>query len=137
MIHDRWPAQHGGLINHSDRGSQYVSIKYTKHLAEAGIESSVGSVGNSYDNALDETINGLYKAEVIHRRTLAVVRSRRIRHARMGRLVQQQAIARADRPYSARPGRRTILSQAARHPHGSITQAKWPPTVPGRFMIRA
>ena len=48
--------------------SQYVSIKYTERLAEAGIEPSVGSVGDSYDNALAETINGLYKAEVIHRR---------------------------------------------------------------------
>lgn len=48
--------------------AQYVSIKYTEHLAEAGIEPSVGSVGDSYDNALAETINGLYKAEVIHRR---------------------------------------------------------------------
>ena len=47
---------------------QYVSIKYTERLAEAGIEPSVGSVGDSYDNALAETINGLYKAEVIHRR---------------------------------------------------------------------
>ena len=48
--------------------TQYVSIKYTERLAEAGIEPSVGSVGDSYDNALAETINGLYKAEVIHRR---------------------------------------------------------------------
>ena len=48
--------------------AQYVSIKYTEHLAEAGIEPSVGSVGDSYDNALAETVNGLYKAEVIHRR---------------------------------------------------------------------
>lgn len=53
---------------HSDRGSQYVSIRYTERLAEAGVEPSVGSVGDSYDNALAETINGLYKAEVIHRR---------------------------------------------------------------------
>ena len=57
-----------GVIFHSDRGSQYVSLKYTERLAEAGIEPSVGSVGGSYDNALAETINGLYKAEVIHRR---------------------------------------------------------------------
>jgi putative transposase len=64
-LHDRRPV--GGLIHHSDRGSQYVSIKYTERLAEAGIEPSVGSVGDSYDNALAETINGLYKAEVIHR----------------------------------------------------------------------
>jgi putative transposase len=55
-------------VHHSDRGSQYVSIRYTERLAEAGIEPSVGSVGDSYDNALAETINGLYKAEVIHRR---------------------------------------------------------------------
>jgi transposase InsO family protein len=49
-------------------GSQYVAIKYTERLAEAGIKPSVGSVGDSYDNALAETINGLYKAELIHRR---------------------------------------------------------------------
>jgi transposase InsO family protein len=57
----------GGLIHHSDRGVQYVSIRYTERLADAGIEASVGSVGDSYDNALAETINGLYKAEVIYR----------------------------------------------------------------------
>ena len=67
-IHQRRPAHRGGLVHHSDRGSQYISIKYTERLAEAGIEPSVGSVGDSYDNALAETINGLYKAEVIHRR---------------------------------------------------------------------
>ena len=63
-LHDRRPVHRDGLVHHSDRGSQYVSIKYT----EAGIEPSVGSVGDSNDNALAETINGLYKAEVIHRR---------------------------------------------------------------------
>ena len=57
-----------GAIHHSDRGSQYLSIRYTERLAEAGLESSVGSTGDSYDNALAETINGLYKTEVIHRR---------------------------------------------------------------------
>ena len=57
------------LVCHSDRGSQYVSIRYTERLAEAGIEPSVGSKGDSYDNALAETINGLFKAEVIHRRS--------------------------------------------------------------------
>jgi len=67
-LHDRRPAHRGGLVHHSDRGSQYLSIKYTERLAEAGIEPSVGSVGDSYDNALAETINGLYKAELIHRR---------------------------------------------------------------------
>jgi len=58
----------GNLIHHSDRGSQYVSIRYTERLAEAGIEPSVGSRDDSYDNALTETINGLYKAELIHKR---------------------------------------------------------------------
>jgi putative transposase len=64
---DRRPLA-GGLVHHSDRGVQYVSIKYTERLAEAGLVPSVGSIGDSYDNALAETINGLYKAEVIHRR---------------------------------------------------------------------
>ena len=67
-LHERRPVHRAGLTHHSDRGSQYVSIKYTERLTEAGIEPSVGSVGDSYDNALAETINGLYKAEVIHRR---------------------------------------------------------------------
>ncbi|WP_420102754.1 IS3 family transposase [Bosea sp. (in: a-proteobacteria)] len=67
-LHERRPIHRGGLVHHSDRGSQYVSIRYTERLAEAGIEPSVGSVGDSYDNALAETINGLYKAELIHRR---------------------------------------------------------------------
>ena len=56
-----------GVIHHSDRGSQYLSIRYTERLAEAGFNASVGSVGDSYDNALAETINGLYKAEVIYK----------------------------------------------------------------------
>jgi putative transposase len=56
------------LVHHSDRGTQYLSIRYTERLAEAGIERSVGSVGDSYDNALAETIIGLFKTEVIHRR---------------------------------------------------------------------
>ena len=67
-VHQRRPAKGAGLVCHSDRGSQYLAIKYTERLAEAGIEPSVGSVGDSYDNALAETINGLFKAEVIHRR---------------------------------------------------------------------
>ena len=67
-LHDRRPVSGSGLVHHSDRGVQYVSIVYTERLAEAGLEPSVGSVGDSYDNALAETINGLYKAEVIHRR---------------------------------------------------------------------
>ncbi len=66
-LYQRRPPHRSGLVHHSDRGSQYVAIKYTERLAAAGIEPSVGSVGDSYDNALAETINGLYKAELIHR----------------------------------------------------------------------
>ena len=56
-------------LHDSNRGSQYVSIRYTGRLAKAGIEASVGTVGDAYDNALAETINGLYKTEVIRRRS--------------------------------------------------------------------
>lgn len=68
-LYVRRPGNDGTLIQHSDRGSQYVSIRYSERLAEASIEPSVGSRGDSFDNALAETINGLYKAELIHRRT--------------------------------------------------------------------
>ena len=64
-LHERRPVHRAGFVHHSD--SQYVSIKYTERLAEGGIEPSVGSVGDSFHNALAETINGLYKAEVIDR----------------------------------------------------------------------
>jgi putative transposase len=67
-LHARRPVQGGGLVHHSDRGSQYLALRYTERLTDAGIEPSVGSVGDSYDNALAETINGLFKAEIIHRR---------------------------------------------------------------------
>jgi len=67
-LHERRPVKGMGLVHHSDRGSQYLSIKYTEGLAGAGIEPSVGSVGDRYDKALAETINDLFKAEVIHRR---------------------------------------------------------------------
>ena len=67
-IYDRKPASADGLVHHSDRGSQYVSIRYSERLGQADISPSVGSTGSAYDNALAETINGLYKTEVIHRR---------------------------------------------------------------------
>ena len=66
-IHARRPSPDDGLIHHSDRGVQYLAMNYTQRLAEANLVPSVGSVGDSYDNALAETINGLYKAEVIWR----------------------------------------------------------------------
>ena len=67
-LYDRALSEDDGLVHHSDRGVQYVSIRYTERLAQAGIEPSVGSVGDSYDNALAETIIGLYKTEVIRKR---------------------------------------------------------------------
>ena len=66
-IHARRPRADDGLIHHSDRGVQYLAMSYTQRLAEAELVPSVGSVGDSYDNALAETINGLFKAEVIWR----------------------------------------------------------------------
>src|SRR4051812_22567539 len=66
-LHDRRPAR-GGLTHHSDKGSQYVSIRYTERLLEAGIEPSVGSVGDSYDNALAETVIGFFKPGLTRRR---------------------------------------------------------------------
>ena len=66
-LYDRQPAAHA-LTHHSDRGSQYISIRYTERLDQAGIRPSVGSRGDSYDNVLAETVNALYKAELIHRR---------------------------------------------------------------------
>jgi len=65
---EREEAWQDRLVHHSDRGVQYLSIRYTERLAEAGIEPSVGSRGDSYDNALAESVIGLFKTEVIHRR---------------------------------------------------------------------
>ena len=90
--------------------SNTSSFRYTERLAEAGIEPSVGSVGDSYDNALAETINGLYKAEVIHRRgPWRSLRSRRVRDAGMGRLVQQSPAAGAHRQHPAGRSRAALL----------------------------
>ena len=67
-ICERQDEQADRLVHHSDRGVQYLSIRYTERLAEAGIEPSVGSVGDSYDNALAETVIGLFKTELIRKR---------------------------------------------------------------------
>ena len=76
-IYDRRRADGGDLVHHSDRGTQYLSMRYTDRLAEAGIALSVGSRGDAYDNALAETVIGLFKTEVIRRqgpwRTLEAV----------------------------------------------------------------
>nr|WP_198430539.1 IS3-like element IS1203 family transposase [Escherichia coli] len=68
-----WARRPSGTIHHSDKGSQYVSLAYTERLKEAGLLASTGSTGDSYDNAMAESINGLYKAEVIHRKSWKTV----------------------------------------------------------------
>ena len=98
------------LIHHSDRGTQYLSMRYTERLADAGIEPSVGSRGDSYDNALAESVIGLFKTEVIQRKGPW-------RHAeavefatlRLGRLVQQPSLTRAHRPRAASGIRSAVL----------------------------
>ena len=92
------------VVPQTDRGSQYVSVRFTERLAEAGIAASVETVGDSYDNALAETINGLFKTELIKPpRSLAHRRRRGVRHRRMGRLVQPPSAVRVLRRHP--PGR--------------------------------
>ena len=124
-LHERWPVHRAGLIHHSDRGGQYVSIKYTERLAEAGVEPSVGSVGDAYDNALAETINGLYKAEVIHRcgpwRSFEAVEFATLEwvswfnHRRILEPIAQ---------HSAGRSRAALLRHAGAAAHGGMTQIK-------------
>ena len=96
-IYDRRGAGVDGLVHHSDRGTQYLSMRYTDRLAEAGIAPSVGSRGDSYDNALAESIIGLFKTEVIQRkgpwRHLEAVEFATLD---VGRLVQHAPAARTD-----------------------------------------
>ena len=84
-IYERCGDDLGDLVHHSDRGTQYLSMRYTERLADAGIEPSVGSRGDAYDNALAESVIGLFKTEVIRREgTVAPSRGGRIRDARRG-----------------------------------------------------
>jgi len=138
-IHARRPSAADGLIHHSDRGVQYLAMNYTQRLAEADLVPSVGSVGDSYDNALAETINGLYKAEVIWRQRswppaiLADCIGRRDGNPEMGRLVQQPPSVRTHRPHPARRGRSQLLCCQGEPRYGRMTQTKPPPENPGRF----
>lgn len=120
-LHDRQPVQRGGLVHHSDRGSQYVSIRYSERLAEAGIEPSAGSVGDSYDNARRNDQRSLQGRGHPSTWAVAQLRSRGVRHARMGRLVQQPPPSGARRKHTASRGRRTILRHAGRTSIGRIT----------------
>ena len=96
-IYDRCGAGVTDLVHHSDRGTQYLAMRYTDRLAEAGIKASVGSRGDSYDNALAESVIGLFKTEVIQRQgPWRHSRGRRVCDARLGRLVQHASAARTD-----------------------------------------
>ncbi len=133
-LHERRPMHRGGLVHHSDRGSQYVSIRYTERLSEAGIEPSVGSVGDSYDNALAETINGLYKAEVIHRRGPW----RSFEAVELATLTwvnwfNHRRLLEPHRQHPAGRSRGALLRSAHGAEAGRVTQAKRPPENPGRF----
>ncbi|STO53411.1 truncated transposase [Escherichia coli] len=77
-----WARRPSGTVHHSDKGSQYVSLAYTQRLKEAGLLASTGSTGDSYDNAMAESINGLYKAEVIHRKSWKTVQKWNWPHSR-------------------------------------------------------
>ena len=124
-LHDRRPIHRGGLVHHSDRGSQYVSIRYTERLAEAGVEPSVGSVGDSLRQCPrrndQRSLQGRGHPST---RTMALVRGRRVRDAGMGGLVQQSPAAGAHRQHPAGRSRGTLLRHAGRASHGSVTQTK-------------
>ncbi len=133
-LHERRSSAGGGLVCHSDRGSQYVSIRYTERLTEAGIEPSVGSVGDSYVNALAETIIGLFKAECdLSARAVALVRGRRVRHPRMGGLVQSPSAARTNRQHASRRSGSPLLCAGRGPSLGRLTQTKRPPGNQERF----
>ena len=89
-----------GLVHHSDAGSQYTSIRYSERLADAGAKPSIGSVGDSYDNAMAESVIGLFKTELIRRRgPSAQPRRSRDRHLGVGRLVRKPTPLRGDRQH--------------------------------------
>lgn len=134
-LHQRHPL-HGGLIHHSDRGTQHVSIKYTEHLALAGIEASVGTVGDSCNNALVETFNGLYKTELIYRRgrwkSFQAVETAKLEWSNGSTTSVCSNPSVTSRP--PRSGRNTMQPGAIRY--GRMTQISKPPANPGRFQVR-
>ncbi len=135
----------GGLIHNSDRESQYASIKYTERLAEAGIEPSAGSVGDSGaclragaagpggQRTRRDGQRPLQGRGHPSARALALLRGGRVRNAGMGRLVQQSPAAGAQRQHPAGRSRGMLLRHARRVGHGGVTQTKRPPANPARF----
>jgi transposase InsO family protein len=140
-INARRPSADDGLIHHSDRGVQYLAMNYTQRLAEANLVPSVGSVGDSYDNALAETINGLNKAEVIWWQrswpTASAVEMATLKwvdwfnnhrlFGPIGHIPPAEAV-----PKGAKPTQ--LLCRQTRPRYGRETQTKPPPENPGRFI---
>lgn len=128
-LYARQPERDGSLVHHSDRSSQYVSIRYRERLAEAGAEPPVGSGGARYDNALAETINGLQTAEGVHRRGPWKTRERSSWQRWKGGLVQPRPAARTHRIYIPPPKLRQLLpaTRRTRRVHGLHLNQKSPP----------
>ena len=127
-LHERRLDPEDPLVHHSDRGVQYVSLRYTERLAEAGIEPSVGSRGDSYDNALAESIIGLYKTEVIRRRgPWRGPEDVEFATLEWGVLVQHATTLGADRKCRPRRVRDELLSVAGRLAGDGETQLKQSP----------
>jgi hypothetical protein len=110
-----------GLIHHSDRGSQYVSIRYTDRLADIGAAASVGSVADSYDNAMAEALNGTFKAELIEMQ-MAGLRPGRAGDLPVGRLVQRGTAPLRPRLRTARRVRTQLVATAGGHPAVRLKQ---------------
>ena len=131
-LHDRRPVHRGGLVHQNDCGEPRRSIKYERAVGEGGGRASVGRVGDGYDNALAETINVSQGQDHPSARTMAVIKSRRVRDAgtgggsSTGGSWSPSAISRPPKP-------RDVTSHAGRSCHGGVTQTEWPPTNPGRF----
>ncbi len=122
------------VVAHSDRGSQYTAIRYSERLEQAGIAGSVGSVGDSFDHALAETINGLFKTELIEpQRTLADPGTGRVRHRRVGRLVQPQPALRVLRRHSTGTARGSLLRSPHSPAAGRADRLTQSPDTPGWF----
>jgi putative transposase len=141
-IHARRPSADDGLIHHSNRGVQYLTMNYTQRLAEADLVPSVGSVSDSYNNPLAETIKGLYKAEVIWRQrswpTASAVEMATLRwvdwfnnhrlFGPIGHIPPAEAV-----PKGAKPTQ--LLCRQTGPRYGRVTQTKPPPENPGRFSL--
>ena len=124
-----------GLRCHSDAGSQFTVVRYTERLAEIGAVPSIGSVADSYDNALAETVNGLYKTELIHRpdKGRGGRRRRRARDPRLGALVQHRTAPRLPRRRPTRRVRDRVTTLRSADPGERGNQKPEPPSHPGRF----